>query len=139
MNSITSLIEDFRAQSTSLANDFFPDLCDVLVLQQISDGHSGHTEQEASVATNIPCLYASAAPGSQIVVEGQTYGATHRVSFPYNSYTLGLTSKNVLLIHARGSEPAFRLEMPVRAKGSALAFVRVLARRTEGFREPGNV
>jgi hypothetical protein len=116
------------------------DLCDIVELGLISDGHSGKTEGTTPVATNIPVQIAEAAPGGNTIVSGGvTYTATHRLKFGWNATTAAINPKQKITVHARGNESAMVFEQPLREKSSSSVWLFVLAKLTIGFRSPANV
>lgn len=117
-----------------------PDLCDLISIGLVGDGHSGQTEGENVIAQNIPCEVSQAAPGSNtIVAGGVTYIGTHRLKFGWNPATAAIMPTQMIRVHARGSEGQMIFEQPVREKGSMSVFLFCLAKQTVGFRSPANV
>jgi hypothetical protein len=141
MSKVGDAIDRARAKvNAKAAPKALTDLCDISVLGLISDGHSGQTEGETPVATNIPCEVSQAAPGANTVIAGGvTYTGTHRLKFGWNSTTVGIVPKQLIRVHARGDESEMIFEQPVREKGSKSPWLYVLAKLTTGFRSPANV
>lgn len=128
------------ALNDEAAADVLRDLCDIVELGLVTDGHSGKTEGLTPVATNVPVDIAPAAPGGNtIVAGGVTYAATHRLKFGWNSTTAAINPKQKITVHARGNESAMVFEQPVREKSSSAVWLYVLAKLTTGFRSPANV
>lgn len=141
MNALARGIEQARtAVDRSAAAQVLPDLCDITELGLVFDGHSGQTEGETTVATDIPVEVSEAAPSSNTVVAGGvTYTGSHRLKFGWNAVTVAINPEQKITVHARGLESAMVFEQPVREKGSTGVWVFVLAKLTRGFRSPSNV
>ena len=141
MSKVGDAINKVRTKvNTKVAPKALTDLCDITVLGLVSDGHSGQTESETSVATNIPVQVSQAAPGANSVVSGGvTYTGTHRLKFGWNSTTVGINPKQLITVQARGDEAEMVFEQPIREKGSTSVWLYVLAKLTTGFRSPPNV
>jgi hypothetical protein len=143
MNALAKGIEQARiAVNRSAAGQVLPDLCDIVAIGLVSDGHSGQTEGEINppVATNVPVEVSQASPGtSQVVAGDQSWVATHRLKFGYNSTTAAISKKQIVQVHARGNQPPMRFEVGPPEKGSTSVWLFVPARLTTGFRSPANV
>lgn len=140
MNDLATAIADVRSELAASADEIFPDLCDVVEIGKVDDGHSGHTTGETAIASNIPCKF-DEVPASQgpIIGGGGSYQATHRIKFPATNETMAIKPSHILKIQANDNHEEMRFEMPVRARGSMAVFVTVTAKLTTGHREPTNV
>lgn len=141
MNALARGIEQARtAINRSAAAQVLPDLCDIFQIGLADDGHSGMTEGENEIATNIPIEVAEATPSNNTIVAGDvTYTGTHRLKFGWNATTAAINPKQLIKVHARGSEGILIFEQPIRARGGNGPWLYVLAKLTTGFRSPVNV
>ena len=141
MNARARGIERARtAVNRSAAAQVLPDLCDIIQIGLVSDGHSGQTEGETVVANNVPVEVSQASPStSQIVAGDQGWAATHRLKFGYSFTTAGINPKQIIKVHARGDQALMRFEAGPPEKGSTSVWLFVPARLTTGFRSPANV
>ena len=140
MNGIAHGIETARAALNRSSKQFLPDLCDLIAIGMGSDGHSGQTPAEATVASDVPCKYEEAAPSERKLDDGTvSYTATHKLTFGASADTMAIEPTYVIKVKARGDKPDLFFEQPVRAKGSMAVFVTCLAKQTTGFRQPANV
>lgn len=140
MNSVARGIESARRSVNRNASKFLPDLCSLTVIGLVSDGHSGQTEGETILASDIPCRYEEAT-GSEKQVDGGgvAYTATHKLTFGASATTMAIEPKYIIKVLARGDKPDLFFEQPVTAKGSMAVFVTCLAKQTTGFRQPANI
>lgn len=141
MNALARGIEQARtAVNRSAAAQVLPDLCAIIQIGLVSDGHSGQTEGEQSIATNIPCEVAEATPSNNTIVAGDvTYTGSHRLKFGWNATTAAINPKQLIKVHARGNEALMVFEQPIRERGGNGPWLFVLAKLTTGFRSPSNI
>lgn len=140
MSDVGDAIDEARAEINSSASEFLPDICDLIELGLVDDGHSGKTEGQTTIATDIPCeVSEAAASGNTIIAGGVTYTGTHRLKFGWNATTVAINPTQQIVVHARSDEGQMIFEQPVREKGSMAVFVTCLAKLTTGFRSPSNV
>ncbi|HEY6244549.1 MAG TPA: hypothetical protein VIX17_11405 [Pyrinomonadaceae bacterium] len=140
MSRVGSAIDRARARVDRVASRALPDLCDIVQIRKVSDGFSGHTEGETSVATNIPVEVTQApASGNTVIAGDVTYIGTHRLKFGWNATTVAINPKQIIKVQARGNESMLRFEQPIRERGSNSEWLFVLAKLTTGYRSPSNV
>jgi len=140
MSKVGDAYDRARSKIDDKADRILTDLCDIVSLGLVSDGHSGKTEGETPYATNIPVEVSEAAPGVTVNPgSGASYTATHRLKFSWNPTTAGINPKQKITVQARGNESEMVFEQPVRERGSKSIYLFVLAKLTTGFRSPANV
>ncbi len=103
----------------------------------LSDGGAtGDTLTIASIASSIPVLVEPAGRGSQIVVGGQAYLASHRLLMIRDSSTLSIKPEDTLKVAARDGRPEQVFEQPAIIDESTDVLVTVAATFVrQGFRQ----
>lgn len=111
MGTIGSAIDEFRASFP--ASEFMPDLCDLIKPTLQDGGTAGDTLTTAVVASNVPVNYRGARPGSQVVVGGEAYVASHELEMPRTALTLAITPEYKIKVLARGDTAVMTFQKPV--------------------------
>jgi hypothetical protein len=141
MSEVGDAINEVRAEvNADVASEVLPDLCDIIQIELVSDGHSGQTEGESPAATNVPVEIAEATPSNNTIVAGDvTYTGSHRLKFGWNATTTAINPKQLIKVHARGSEKLMVFEKPIREHGGNGPWLFVLVTLTTGFRSPPTI
>lgn len=119
---------------------FGEDLCDLLQTGTTDDGSGTGAKKpsETVVAQNVPCLYEEISGSTaQIVVNGVSVVATHRIEIKRSSAGLSLTPHDQIKVLARTGKPQLIFEQPVRTEGTftpTIEFKAILVK--EGYRQP---
>lgn len=134
-----------RFFETPTFKQFYLDLCDLVPVGLTNDAQgTGKTLGDlAASASNVQCFYEEiAGPSAQIVVNGVTVTATHRICMVPTgaalTAALAFTVHGKIKILARGTKPIIFFEQPVRSEGQhtpVIEFKAILVK--EGYREPG--
>lgn len=115
---------------------FGEDLCDLLGPTFVDGGATGDSVTTATIALNVPCMYESSGVGSQIVVGGEAYTASHRITMPNTAVTEAITPKYKIKVLARGNTAELIFEDPVIVQKSYKALLTVAANLVQqGFQQ----
>jgi hypothetical protein len=73
---------------------------------------------------------------SQVVVGGEAYLASHRITLPVTEATLAIKPEDRIKVEARGLNPELIFQQPVIIEGSTTVFVNVAATLVQqGYRQ----
>ncbi len=132
------VIERFFAKDVGL--QFLPDLCDLIGPSQIEDGHSGHTVEDVTLISDIPCLIEKISAGPQAEADTVNATTTCRIHLKVTeAQALLIDQHKKLRVAARGANAEMIFEQPVRDTDSLSQLVIVTAILTNGYRRPGSI
>lgn len=133
------LQEAFEAGLDARREVFGQDVCDLYEPATVSDGFSGDTISDGDpIAEDVECFVEEISGGAaQIVVNGVTVVATHRIEMKRSNEALALTPHGKIRLHARAPKSEQIFEQPVRTEQSFTPLVEFKAILVKaGFRQP---
>jgi hypothetical protein len=138
MPAAAQLIRAYEKEFDIRRRIFGEDLCDLLQTSTRSDGFSGDTLDEDPTAEDVECFYEELSGGAaQIIVNGVTVIATHRIEVKTSDEALAITVNDKIRVQARGDKPTLIFEQPIRTRDSftpTVEFKAILV--TDGYRQP---
>lgn len=129
-------IDKVRTKLAAKASKFMPDLCDLIKPTFQDGGATGDTLTTAVIASNVPIEYRGARPGTQVVVGGEAYVASHELDMPRTAQTLAITPEYKIKVLARGDTAAMTFQKPVIAHRGSDVLLTVAAQLVQqGFQQ----
>lgn len=113
MAEVGDAINEARTEVATAASEFMADLCDLIKPTFQDGGVAGDTLTTGVIASNVPVNYRGARPGSQVVVGGEAYVATHELDMPRTAQTLAITPEYKIKVLARGDTGVMTFQKPV--------------------------
>lgn len=115
------------------------DRCEFINIVTVSDGQSGHKEDEDVIASDQPCLCEElSGPSTQIVAGGVTKTVSHRIFTLITDESQAVTEHFKIRVAATDDYPIRVFEQPHRNKSTLLPIAEFRAVLTSGYRSPGN-
>lgn len=140
MSQVGDALDEVREELAGAAEEFMPDLCNLLPTPTKVDQGAGHTLQAATPITDVPCSHEQLSGGGvQFTENGTTVTKTHRLKLPFTSDTVSITRHYKIQVHARGLNREMFFEQPIIKEGSMSPILNVYAVLTDGHRKPGTL
>lgn len=113
MSEVGDAINEARTELAIATSEFMEDLCDLIKPTFQDGGTAGDTLTTGVIASNVPVNYRGARPGSQVVVGGEAYIASHELDMPRTVQTLVITPEYKIKVLARGDTAVITFQKPV--------------------------
>lgn len=125
MSEVGDAITEVRSELDASASEFMADTCTIKLISPSSDDYGGSTDNETTVASDIPCDYKAISPQQLVLAGKSVVGRTHTITLPSNANTEAILPKHKIVVGARGNTPALTFNDPVVLPSSLSPFLTV--------------